>query len=99
MPSYATYQNRACIFVQDRNIILGVTDSLIENLQSGIKTLRIQKGVSQEKMALDLDIDQSQLSKLERGQQKLSEKLAMRFADYFDDVIAESGTLIVPPDV
>ena len=55
-----------------------------EKLGIDLKVLRILKGVSQEKMAEDLDISRSKVSSWETGRREISLYDAVIISDYFD---------------
>lgn len=63
-----------------------------------IKKLREQKDVSQEQLAYDLDISQSNLSRIENGTvEKVDFMLMQRVCDFFDtdaNYFMEEGTII-----
>ncbi len=54
------------------------------NIGSLIRKLRIEKGYSLRKVAAVLDIDQAILSKIERGQRKISREQVVKLAKFFD---------------
>lgn len=49
-----------------------------------IKELRIARGVSQMKMAIDLGINQNSISRYENGTRQADYKTIILIADYFD---------------
>ena len=49
-----------------------------------LKFLREKKGISQLKLALDLDINQNSISRYENGQRQADYQTLIKFADYFD---------------
>lgn len=49
-----------------------------------LKELRIQKGISQLKLAIDLSMNQNTISRYETGQREADYKTLIAFADYFD---------------
>ncbi len=55
-----------------------------ERLGIDLKVLRILKGVSQEKMAEDLNISRSKVSSWETGRREMSIYDAVIISDYFD---------------
>ncbi len=55
-----------------------------ERLGIDLKVLRILKGVSQEKMAEDLNISRSKVSSWETGRREMSLYDAVIISDYFD---------------
>lgn len=54
-----------------------------------IKLLRTQCGITQEDLAIDLGINRSTLSEIERGTFNPSLKLAFSIANYFNKTINE----------
>ena len=54
------------------------------NIGSLIRKLRIEKGYPLRKVAAVLDIDQAILSKIERGQRKISREQVVKLAKFFD---------------
>ena len=48
-----------------------------------VRELRIQKGVSQERMALDADIDRTYVGHIEKGTRNVSIEIAEKLATYF----------------
>lgn len=49
-----------------------------------LKSLRKSKGISQLKMAIDLNMNQNTISRYENGEREADYKTLIRFADYFD---------------
>ena len=49
-----------------------------------IKELRKQKGITQLKMAMDLNMNQNSISRYETGEREADHKALIAFADYFD---------------
>ena len=49
-----------------------------------IKNLRQAKGVSQEKLALDAEIDRTYVSDIEKGNRKVSIVMVEKLAKYFE---------------
>ncbi len=49
-----------------------------------IKELRIARGISQMKMAIDLGINQNSISRYENGTRQADYKTIILIADYFD---------------
>lgn len=49
-----------------------------------LKHLRKQKGISQLKMAMDLDLNQNSISRYESGEREADYKTLIKIADYFD---------------
>jgi predicted nucleotidyltransferase/plasmid maintenance system antidote protein VapI len=58
-----------------------------------IRALRLEKGYPLRKVAAFLDIDQAILSKMERGQRKITKKQVIQLANFFD--YSEKELLIV----
>jgi len=56
----------------------------MQNIGELIRTLREKKGYPLRKVAAFLDIDQAVLSKIERGQRKLSREQVIKLADFFN---------------
>lgn len=54
-----------------------------------IRNLRIQKGVSQERLALDADIDRTYIGHIEKGTRNVSIEIAEKLAHYFQIPISE----------
>ena len=49
-----------------------------------LKALREKRGISQLKLAMDLDMNQNSLSRYETGAREADYKSLIKFADYFD---------------
>ena len=49
-----------------------------------LKELRISKGISQLKLAMDLSMNQNSISRYENGQREADYATLIRIADYFD---------------
>lgn len=49
-----------------------------------LKTLREKHGISQLKLAMDLDMNQNSISRYETGAREADYKSLIKFADYFD---------------
>ena len=49
-----------------------------------LKELRIQKGISQLKLALDLSMNQNTISRYETGAREADYATLIKFADYFN---------------
>ena len=77
----------------------------MQNIGELIRTLREKEGYPLRKVAAFLDIDQAVLSKIERGQRKLTKEQVIKLADFFnynekemlvtffsDQIIYEIGT-------
>ena len=56
----------------------------MQNIGELIRTLREKEGYPLRKVAAFLDIDQAILSKIERGQRKLSKEQVIKLADFFN---------------
>lgn len=56
----------------------------MQNIGNLIRTLREKEGYPLRKVAAFLDIDQAILSKIERGQRKLTKKQVIKLADFFN---------------
>ena len=52
-----------------------------------LKALREKRGISQLKLAMDLDMNQNSISRYETGAREADYKSLIKFADYFDDSI------------
>ena len=49
-----------------------------------LKALREKRGISQLKLAMDLDMNQNSISRYETGPREADYKSLIKFADYFD---------------
>ena len=49
-----------------------------------LKELREKRGISQLRLAMDLNLNQNSISRYERGQREADYKTLIAFADYFD---------------
>ena len=56
----------------------------MKSIGSQIRKLRVNKGLPLRKIAAELDIDQSILSKIERGERKASKKQIIQIAKIFN---------------
>jgi len=56
----------------------------MQNIGNLIRSLRIKEGYPLRKVAAFLDIDQAILSKIERGQRKLTKEQVIKLADFFN---------------
>ena len=54
-----------------------------------IRDLRIKKGVSQERLALDADIDRTYIGHIEKGNRNVSIEIVEKLAAYFQMPISE----------
>ncbi len=57
---------------------------MTQTLADYLRTLRLEKGVPLRKAAAGIDIDQSSLSKIERGDRLPTEDQLVKIASYFD---------------
>jgi transcriptional regulator with XRE-family HTH domain len=57
------------------------------NVGAVIKRIRLERGLSQEALSYRAKLDQSRLSKLERGVEKLTHLQAVRLSDAFEMAI------------
>ena len=49
-----------------------------------LKELRIRRGISQLKLAMDLNMNQNSISRYENGQREADYATLIKFADYFN---------------
>ena len=49
-----------------------------------LKALRIKKGISQLKLAIDLNMNQNSISRYQNGQRQADYETLIKFADYFN---------------
>ncbi len=54
-----------------------------------IRSLREQKGISQERLALDADIDRTYIGDIEKGTRKVSIEMIEKLANYFEISISD----------
>jgi transcriptional regulator with XRE-family HTH domain len=54
-----------------------------------IRQLRTEKGLSQEKLALDADIDRTYIGDIEKGNRNVSISMIEKLANYFQISISE----------
>ncbi|MDR1408191.1 MAG: helix-turn-helix domain-containing protein [Tannerella sp.] len=54
-----------------------------------IRQLRTEKGLSQEKLALDADIDRTYIGDIEKGNRNVSISMVEKLANYFQISISE----------
>ena len=54
-----------------------------------IKKLRTEKGVSQERLALDANIDRTYISDIEKGDRNVSIEIIERLANFFKISVSE----------
>ncbi|MBN1039353.1 transcriptional regulator [Clostridium botulinum] len=60
-----------------------------KNFNTKIKLLRVERGITQEDLAIDLGVNRSTISEIERGTFNPSLKLAFSIANYFGRTIDE----------
>ena len=48
-----------------------------------LKAIRLQKGITQLKLAMDLNMNQNSISRYENGEREADYKTLIAFADYF----------------
>jgi transcriptional regulator with XRE-family HTH domain len=53
-------------------------------MQTRLKQLRIQKKISQVKLAMELNMSQNSISRYETGEREADYKTLIKIADYFD---------------
>lgn len=63
--------------------------SLQKNLGTTLKTLRAEKGVSQEKLALSTGIDRRYMSDIENGRRNVSLEILEKLAAFFEMKVSE----------
>ena len=49
-----------------------------------LKELRLKKGVTQTKLAIDLTLNQNSISRYEKGERQADYETLIKFADYFN---------------
>ena len=69
-------------------------DQLRCNLALNLKSLRMAKGLAQERLALDAGVDRTVVSKIERAVTNPSLEILLRLANQLD---VEVGQLLLPP--
>ena len=57
-------------------------------MQTRLKQLRIQKKISQVKLAMELNMSQNSISRYETGEREADYKTLIKIADYFDGSLA-----------
>ncbi len=62
-----------------------------------LKELRIKKGISQVKLAMDLHLTQNSISRYENNQREADYETLIRIADYFDVSLDELLERDYPP--
>ena len=69
-------------------------DQLRINLALNLKSIRMAKGLAQERLALDAGVDRTVVSKIERAVTTPSLEILLRLANQLD---VEVGQLLLPP--
>ena len=69
-------------------------DRLRSNLALNLKSIRMGKGLAQERLALDAGVDRTVVSKIERAVTNPSLEILLRLANQLD---VEVGQLLLPP--
>lgn len=69
-------------------------EQLRSNLALNLKSIRITKGLAQERLALDAGVDRTVVSKIERAVANPSLEILLRLANHLD---VEVGQLLLPP--
>jgi transcriptional regulator with XRE-family HTH domain len=69
-------------------------DQLRGNLALNLKSIRMAKGLAQERLALDAGVDRTVVSKIERAVTNPSLEILLRLANQLD---VEVGQLLLPP--
>jgi transcriptional regulator with XRE-family HTH domain len=69
-------------------------DQLRNNLALNLKSIRMAKGLAQERLALDAGVDRTVVSKIERAVTNPSLEILLRLANQLD---VEFGQLLLPP--
>ncbi len=49
-----------------------------------LKQLRKEKGISQQRLAIDLNVNQNTISRYENGEREADYKMLIKIADYFN---------------
>jgi transcriptional regulator with XRE-family HTH domain len=70
-------------------------DQLRSNLALNLKSIRMARGLAQERLALDAGVDRTVVSKIERGVTNPSLDILLRLANHLD---VHVGQLLLPPD-
>ena len=68
-------------------------DQLRSNLALNLKSIRMAKGLAQERLALDAGVDRTVVSKIERGVTNPSLEILLRLANHLD---VQVGQLLLP---
>ena len=69
-------------------------DELRGNLALNLKSIRMARGLAQERLALDAGVDRTVVSKIERAVTNPSLEILLRLANHLD---VEVGQLLLPP--
>jgi len=69
-------------------------DQLRSNLALNLKSIRMEKGLAQERLALEAGVDRTVVSKIERAVTNPSLEILLRLANQLD---VEVGQLLLPP--
>jgi transcriptional regulator with XRE-family HTH domain len=69
-------------------------DQLRSNLALNLKSIRMAKGLAQERLALDAGVDRTVVSKIERAVTNPSLEILLRLANQLN---VEVGQLLLPP--
>ena len=70
-------------------------DELRGNLALNLKSIRMARGLAQERLALEAGVDRAVVSKIERGVTNPSLEILLRLANHLK---VEVGQLLLPPD-
>ena len=68
-------------------------DELRSNLAQNLKSIRLAKGLAQERLALDAGVDRTVVSKIERAVTNPSLEILLRLANHLE---VETGQLLLP---
>ena len=69
-------------------------DELRSNLALNLKSIRLARGLAQERLALDAGVDRTVVSKIERAVTNPSLEILLRLANHLG---VEVGHLLLPP--
>ena len=64
-------------------------ENFLKELGKRLKTLRETKNISQEKIALEINVDKSFIGRIEKAQRKPSLKTTFLMSNFFDMTISE----------
>ena len=56
----------------------------MSGIKNRLRELRKERGLSQQKVALDLHLNQNSISRYETGKRDLGQETLIRFANYYD---------------